>query len=268
MKRIVTLTTDFGIKDHYVGAMKGAMLSINPDVVIVDITHQIPPQNIFSGALALRNFYRYFPEGTIHVAVVDPGVGNGRKPIALEADGYIFIGPDNGIFTFICRESKSVKVFEISNSKYVLPNVSNTFHGRDIFGPAAAHISLGTSPESLGNRIKKSVMISIKQPKILSDEIIGEFIYVDSFGNLISNIPTELIKPGSRIYVGKKMINGISKSYADGQKGELIAIIGSSGLLEISVTQGRASNVIRNGGKKSGELGELKEMPQIRITRR
>ena len=262
MRRIVTLTTDFGIKDHYVGAMKGVILSINPDALIIDITHQIPPQDTFSGAFTLRNFYRYFPQKTIHVAVIDPGVGSRRKPIALEADGYIFIGPDNGVFTLVYRESKSVKVFEISNPKYVLPNVSHTFHGRDIFAPAAAHISLGAPLEGLGKRVKKPVMISIKEPEIRSGEIIGEFIYVDSFGNLISNIPAKLIKPKSRIYVGRRIINGISESYADVQEGDLLAIIGSSGLLEISVNQGRASDIIRNRGKKSGEL---KEMPRIRI---
>jgi S-adenosylmethionine hydrolase len=262
MKRIVTLTTDFGIKDHYVGVMKGVMLSINPDILIIDITHQIPPQDILGGAFTLRNIYRYFPQGTIHVAVIDPGVGSGRKSIALEADGSIFIGPDNGIFTFICRESKSAKVFEISNSKYVLPNVSHTFHGRDIFAPAAAHISLGIPPEDLGKGVKNPMMISIKEPETRGDEIIGEFIYVDSFGNLISNIPSELIKPGFKIHVGKRTINGISKSYADAQKGELTAIIGSSGLLEISVNQGRASDVIRNTAKTSMRL---KDMPQIRV---
>jgi S-adenosylmethionine hydrolase len=265
MRHVVTLTTDFGIKDHYVGAMKGVMLSINPDILIVDITHQIPPQHIFSGAVTLRNFYRYFPRGTIHVAVIDPGVGSRRKPIALEVDGYIFVGPDNGIFTFVCSESKSAKVFEISNPKYVLPNVSHTFHGRDIFAPAAAHISLGASLEGLGKRVKKPVTISIKEPKIRSDEIIGEFIYIDSFGNLISNIPAKMIKAKSRIYLGKRIINGISKSYADAQEGELLAIVGSSGLLEISVNQGRASDLIRNRGKK---FGELKEMPRIRIRTR
>lgn len=264
MRRIVTLTTDFGIKDHYVGAMKGAMLTINPDILIVDITHQIPPQDIFSGAFTLRNFYCYFPQGTIHVAVIDPGVGSGRKPIALEAGGYIFVGPDNGVFTFVCRESKSVRVFEISNPKYILPNVSHTFHGRDIFAPAAAHISLGASLKDLGKGVEKPVMISIKEPEIRSDEIIGELIYTDSFGNLISNIPAKLIKTRSRIYVGKRIINGISKSYAGAGKGELLAIIGSSGLLEVSVNQGRASDVIRNRGKKSEKL---KKMPRIRIRR-
>jgi hypothetical protein len=262
MKRIITLTTDFGIKDHYVGAMKGVILSINQDVSIVDITHQIPPQDIFSGAFAIRNSYRYFPHGTIHIAVVDPGVGSKRKPLALEADGHIFIGPDNGVFTFVYRESKSFNVFEISNPNYVLPDVSHTFHGRDIFAPAAAHISLGISPENLGERVKEPVMISIKEPEIQGEEIIGEFIYTDSFGNLISNIPAELIKPGSRVYVGKKVINGISRSYSEAQRGELIAIIGSSGLLEISVNQGRALDIIK---KRRRKIGRLNEMPRIRV---
>jgi S-adenosyl-L-methionine hydrolase (adenosine-forming) len=262
MRRIITLTTDFGLKDHYVGAMKGVIVSINPDVLIIDITHEIPPQDIFKGAFTLRNFYRYFPEGTIHIVVVDPGVGSRRKPIVLEADKNIFVGPDNGVFTFICHESKSIKAFEISNPKYILSNVSSTFHGRDIFAPAAAHISLGISIEDLGRNVKKNVGLSIKEPEIQRDEIIGEFIYADSFGNLITNIPSDLIKPKSRIYIGKRIIDGISKSYADAPEGELLAIIGSSGFLEISVNRGRASDIIRNTAKKSKGV---KEMPQVRV---
>lgn len=250
MKRIVTITTDFGLEDHYVGAMKGAILSINPDARIIDISHEIPPHDIFKGAFTLRNFYRYFPKGTIHVAVVDPGVGSQRKPIAVEADGAIFVGPDNGVFSFIYRGSKSVKVFEITNSKYMLSDVSFTFHGRDIFAPAAAHLSLGVSVEDLGKRVRKPVELPIKEPEVRKNEIIGEFIYLDSFGNLVTNIPSDLLKHESTIFIGKRVIKGISKSYADVSIGKLVAVLGSSGFLEISVNQGRACDLV----KKSEEL--------------
>jgi len=247
VRRIITLTTDFGLKDHYVGAMKGVILSMNPDALITDITHEIPPHDVFKGAFALRNFYRYFPRGTIHVAVIDPGVGNRRKPVAVEADGNIFVGPDNGVFTFIYRESKSFRVFEITDSKYFLSDVSFTFHGRDIFAPVAAYLSLGVSVERLGKRMKKPLTLRIKEPEIRKGEIIGKVIYVDSFGNLITNIPAGLIKPESTICIGKRVINGISKSYADVPEGRFLAVIGSSGLLEISINQGRACDVIKAG---------------------
>jgi S-adenosylmethionine hydrolase len=244
MKCIITLTTDFGLKDHYVGAMKGVILSINSDALVTDVTHEIPPHDVFNGAFTLRNFYRYFPEGTIHVVVIDPGVGGKRKPIAVKADKNIFVGPDNGVFTFIYSESNSVKVFEISNPRYILANLSSTFHGRDIFAPAAAHLSLNVPIEDLGERVKKPVKLPIKEPEIRENEIIGEVIYVDRFGNLVTNIPDYLSKPGSKIYVGKNIIKSISGSYSDVPKGELLAVIGSSGFLEISVNQGRASDVI------------------------
>ncbi len=262
MKRIITLTTDYGLKDHYVGAMKGVILAINPDVLIVDITHKIPPQDIFKGAFILRKFYRYFSRGTIHVVVVDPGVGGGRKPIVLEADENIFIGPDNGVFTFVYRESVSVRAFEILNPKYILPDVSSTFHGRDIFAPAAAHVSLGISIEDLGKNVKNPVTISFKKPKVQEDGVIGEVIYIDQFGNLITNISADLIKPRSRIYICEKIINSISKSYADVPKGGLLASFGSSGFLEISVNQGRASDVI-NSTEKGSERAN--RMPEVRV---
>lgn len=247
MNRIITLTTDFGLKDHYVGTMKGVILSINPDAVITDITHEIPPYDIFNAAFALRNFYRYFPEGTVHVVIVDPGVGSKRKPVVIEADKNIFVGPDNGVFTFVCREAKAVRVFEISNPRYVLADISSTFHGRDIFAPAAAHLSTGVPPDELGEKIKRPVKLPVREPEVRGNEIVGEIVYTDYFGNLVSNIPDNLIKPGSKIYVGNNIVKGVSRSYADVPKGEILAIIGSSGFLEISVNQGRASDVIDIG---------------------
>ncbi|MGQ0793188.1 MAG: SAM hydrolase/SAM-dependent halogenase family protein [Deltaproteobacteria bacterium] len=249
MSRIITLTTDFGIKDHYAGSMKGAALSVNPGATIVDITHEIPKFDILCGAFSLGECCRHFPKGTIHIAVVDPGVGSARKPIAVDADGDIFIGPDNGIFTFILREAKRRRAFEISNPKFMSSSVSQTFHGRDIFAPAAAHISLGAGIEDLGGIVEKTAEISIPKPRIRGGEILGEVIYTDSFGNLVTNIPSIAIPRGARIYAGDSpaLIEGVSKSYAEVGRGELLAIIGSGGFLEISVNQGRASDVI--GGK-------------------
>jgi hypothetical protein len=245
MGSIITLTTDFGSKDHYAGAMKGVILSINPDVTITDITHEIPPHDVFKGAFTLRNFYRYFPRQTIHVAIVDPGVGGRRKAIALEADGHIFVGPDNGVFTFIYRESKPYRVHEIKSPKHTLSDISRTFHGRDIFAPVAAHLSLGVSVEDLGKELRKPIELPIKEPALRRDEIIGEVIHIDSFGNLVTNIPAELLKSGSRIHIGERIIRGISTSYSDVPKGKLLAIVGSSGFLEISVHLGRACDVIK-----------------------
>jgi S-adenosylmethionine hydrolase len=265
MKRIITLTTDFGLKDHYVGVMKGVILSINPDVIIVDITHEIPPQDIFRASFTLRNFYRYFPPGTIHIVVVDPEVGSGRKPIALEADNHIFVGPDNGIFTFIYSEVKSVKPFKISSSKYTLPEVSSTFHGRDIFAPVAAHLSLGLSIEWLGKKVKEPVKLPINEPEVSDGKIAGEVIYIDSFGNLVTNIPDYLVKPKSWVYIGDEVIKGISKSYADVPKGELLAVIGSGGFVEISVNQGSASELIfaRRGSQRLKKLNKMKNIPCV-----
>lgn len=246
MRRIITLTTDFGLNDHYTGAMKGVIYSINPDAKIVDITHNIPPQDVFRGAFILRNAYRFFPEGTIHVVVVDPGVGSNRRPITVQADQNFFVGPDNGLFSFIYRESKSVKINEIANSKFLLPETSNTFHGRDIFAPVAAHLSLGISFGDLGNEVLDPIKFEIIDPEVYGDEIIGEVIYEDSFGNLITNIPARMIKSGSRICIGKWVIDSVSESYSEVQRGELLAIVGSSGLLEFSVNQGRASDLIRS----------------------
>ncbi len=265
MKRIITLTTDFGTKDHYIGSMKGVILSINSDAIITDITHEIPPQDIFKASFVLRNFYHYYPQGAIHIVVVDPGVGSKRKPIVVEANNNIFLGPDNGIFTFIYRELKPVKVFEISNSKYILPKVGSTFDGRDIFAPAAANLSLGVSVKDLGRRVKKPVRIPIKKPVIRKGKILGEVIYVDTFGNLLTNIPGYLIRPKSWVFIGGEVIRGISQSYADVSKGELVAIIGSAGFLEISVNHGRASDLIETtlSSIKSKKINSARQIPCV-----
>jgi S-adenosylmethionine hydrolase len=250
MNRIITLTTDFGNRDHYVGSMKGVIYTINPDVIITDITHGIPAHDIFSAAFTLRSFIPYFPKETIHIVVVDPGVGSDRKPIVLEADENFFVGPDNGVFTYVMLEAESFRAYEISNPKYFLSGVSFTFHGRDIFAPSAAHISLGVSVRSLGKRLLNPFMLEIREPEIGKDETIGEVIYEDTFGNLITNIPGSMVGSNSTLYVCDILINGVCKSYSEAQEGELLAVIGSSGFLELSVYRGRASDLIKCGSRK------------------
>ncbi len=250
MDRIITLTTDFGNRDHYVGSMKGVIYSINPDAKIADITHEIPAHDVFGAALTLRSIIPYFPEGTIHVLVVDPGVGSTRKPIALQADQKFYVGPDNGVFTYVILQSESFDAYEVSNPKYFLPRVSSTFHGRDIFAPAAAHLSLGVSIEDLGKRLLRPFTLEVREPEIGEGEVVGEVIYEDTFGNLMTNIPASIVDSDSRVHVCDFVINGICKSYSEASEGELLAIIGSSGFLELSVNRGRASDLIKCGSTK------------------
>ncbi len=165
MQKIMTLTTDFGLKDPYIGAMKGAILSINPSVLITDITHMISPGNVLEGALVLSEAYKFFPKGTIHVGVVDPGVGGRRLPVLIETDRYSFIGPDNGLFSLAVRKEKVRRVVRLSSRGYFLKKVSSTFHGRDIFGPAAAHLSLGVDPGKFGNAIEPGDLKSVECPR-------------------------------------------------------------------------------------------------------
>lgn len=244
MKSIITLTTDFGTKDHYVGSMKGVIYGINPDTIVADVTHEVTKYNVFEGAFILSSFYGYYPNGTVHVVVVDPGVGSTRKPIAVKADGCVFVGPDNGVFSFIYKESEDVYVVEITNHRYMFPDVSKTFHGRDIFAPVAAHLSLGININELGQSVQSPTLLDIPEPKFLGDEIIGEVIYTDSFGNLVTNINSDLLSSAFIVCVDTLEIGRISDSYNDAPNGAMLSIVGSSGLLEISVNQDSASKVI------------------------
>ena len=236
----ITLLTDFGDEGGYPGVMKGVILSINPDCHIIDITHQVSPQNIEEAAFLLNNSCSYFPERSIHLVVVDPGVGSERKPIMVETDKYWFVGPDNGVFSFVFLMEGFKKVWEITNKSYFLPEVSSTFHGRDIFSPVAAHLSLGVPAGKLGKEFKEFVVLKDLEPKLKAGVIKAKVIYVDHFGNLISNVSKDLFgrfvadKP-FKISVGGKIIQKLSHSYADVQDGEVLALFGSTQWLEISV---------------------------------
>ena len=235
MSNIITLTTDFGLNDHFVGVMKGVILSINQSVNVIDINHAIESHDIFSAAFSLKSSYKFFPKGTIHLVVIDPGVGSDRKPIVVKTDNYFFIGPDNGVFTFIYEESESYTVCLLENEKFFLKDLSTTFHGRDIFSPVAAHLSLGKSIKDFGNEVFNPRKIEVPESTFTENTLYGEIIYVDKFGNLITNIKHESIDINDQIVVNNKHYLNVSDSYSVAKKGEVVAVCGSTGFLEIAV---------------------------------
>lgn len=251
MDRIITLTTDFGLKDPYVGAMKGAILSVNPRAVIVDISHMVEPGNILEGAFVLSGACGLFPDGTIHVAVVDPGVGGERKPVAVEAGRHLFVGPDNGLLSLVAREAGFRGAVELKDGSYFRREVSSTFHGRDIFGPVAAHLSLGARTGSLGPALERISALEMPRPVVAEDGIRGEVIYVDSFGNLITNIRSEdlsaFIAPSVEVVIKDTGLKGLKRTYSTAEKGRPLALMGSSGLLEIAVNSGSAAKGLSAG---------------------
>lgn len=251
-KRIITLITDFGIRDGYVGVMKGVIAGINPDALVIDISHEVAPQDISEAALIIRDSYRYFPKGTVHLAVVDPGVGGSRRPIVIETSDYIFVGPDNGVFTPIYESKEVLRVIELSNRDMFLPYVSGTFHGRDIFAPTAANLSKGLPVSIFGSEITDYVKIKSFSPEFKGNLMIGEVSYVDNFGNLITNIDKETLSGfiGDEefiIEIKGRSIPGLRRTYAEGEKGELLALMGSSDRLEIAVNHGNAGYTLGAG---------------------
>lgn len=250
---VITLLTDFGTVDYFVGAVKGAILSVNPLAVIADITHEIPPQDIEAAAFTLLASYETFPPGAIHVAVVDPGVGSARRGIVVRAGEQFFIGPDNGIFTYIYDREPSHQTFHITAEKYFRQPPSTTFHGRDIFAPVAAALSKGVKPEEFGPAIGDEVRLKNPlTPEVQENgKIEGRIIHIDRFGNCITNITRDLVgdKLG-RMVVKQKEISTFSNFYSDCPSSDLFAIWGSAGFLEIAVNCGSAALTL---GVKRGE---------------
>ncbi len=243
---IVTLTTDFGMADGYVAAMKGVILSINPNCTIIDISHEIPHHDILETRYILERTYSFFPAQTIHVAVVDPGVGGSRNPILIIADRYFFVGPDNGIFCFVPYHETIQKVITLANDEYFLQSASDTFHGRDIFASCTAHLTLGLQPERLGPEIEQIVMLEEAEPVVRGNQITGKITHIDRFGNLITNIRRQHLevlsqKGAYEILAGKKRLRRVENSYSAVPKGEILAIFGSSGALEIAANQDSAA---------------------------
>jgi S-adenosylmethionine hydrolase len=247
---IITLLTDFGTKDHYVASMKGTILNINPRCSLIDITHHINPHDIREGAFILGNAYSSFPKGTIHLSVVDPGVGSPRKPILFATNNYFFVGPDNGLFTLALKRETVRKAVALTNSKYFLPHVSTTFHGRDLFAPVAASLSLGVKPEDFGPKLDSWVELDFGKPRIRGRKLIGKILHIDAFGNIISNIDEEQLFPfvtdhSFVVMIGERTLQGLKKGYWEGKRKEPMALIGSGGFLEISVRQGSAQRMLR-----------------------
>ncbi len=241
--QIVTLLSDFGEQDVYVGVMKGAIALINPSLITMDLTHQIPPQNIAAGRFALMNAYAYFPPGTVHVAVVDPGVGSERRGVAVQfATGYV-VAPDNGLLSGILSLSPAIAAVELTNSNYWrTSNPSSTFHGRDIFAPVGAHLASGVPLTALGDSIEPNslVSLSIREYKLTDTGIVGSIQYVDYFGNLITNIPAALVEGKCwAVELGERIISG-GKTYSDRLPGEVVALVGSHGWVEVAVNGGSA----------------------------
>lgn len=250
---VITLLTDFGLKDAYVGILKGVILSVAPNARIVDISHQVSPQNLLQAAYLIESGYAYFPGGTLHVVVVDPGVGSHRRIIAIEAGNYRFLAPDNGVLGRVLDKTPVSTAIAVENPEFFRPTVSSTFHGRDIFAPVAAHIIRGVPLPRLGPAVSPDSLVRLDLPSPRRSDAgdwIGEIIDIDRFGNLVTNIEAVLLGAASSsrasatltIHVGSGTISGLSASYAAMAPGEPLAIIGSRGTLEISVNQGSAAD--------------------------
>jgi S-adenosylmethionine hydrolase len=257
---IITLTTDFGSNDHFVGAMKGVILDIVPDAQIVDICHSVQAYDVLDGALTISQAYSYFPNRTVHVVVVDPGVGTARRPILASCDKYHFVGPDNGVLSLVYAREERMHVRHITSEHYFLQPVSNTFHARDIFAPVAAYLAKEVDSLKFGEEVEDYVRFNAPKPKAVdANHLRGVVLKVDRFGNLVTNITPQdapvlfgtTAKP-FKIVVGSREITEIHKAYAEGAPGEVIGILGSMGFLEIAANRGTAAQL--TGAGKGNEV--------------
>jgi S-adenosylmethionine hydrolase len=242
---MITLTTDFGTRDWFVGTMKGVIARLAPKTMVVDSTHEIPAGDIRAGAFALLASYSYFPKGTVHLIVVDPGVGTPRKALAVQTREYFFVGPDNGVMAWVLAREKIKAVHAIENPEYWLQPVSQTFHGRDIFAPAAAHLSAGVAVGKLGPKVKRYVGLDWPRLRVGGDGIQGEVIYIDRFGNAITNIDGAALasrrESSVRVFLGEEELGRIEAAYSSVGAGQPLAVLGSSGFLEIAVNGASAA---------------------------
>lgn len=250
---IITLTTDYGTSDHLVGALKGVILKINPDATIVDITHGVVPYDVLDGALAISAAYKYFPSKTIHVVVVDPGVGSERRPILVSGENQFFVAPDNGVLSMVYEKEARLTVRHITAEHYFLQPLSRTFHGRDVFAPSAAWLSKTWQTQSFGEEIQDYMRFSLPKPKSAGGQLKGVVLRVDAFGNLMTNflpeeLPEGVLKDGAlRMQVNGKEITRLVDTFAEGEPGAPVAIVGSSGFLEIAVNKGSAARTLGVG---------------------
>lgn len=250
---LITLLTDFGTADYFVGAMKGAILSVNQEARIFDLTHEIPAHDIRAGAFTLLASYNTFPPATIHVAVVDPGVGSARRPLVASAGGQFFVGPDNGLFSYVFEREDDARIFHLMREEYFRHPVSATFHGRDIFAPIAGALSNGVAPAELGEEIKDYARLEPSVPVVRDDSTLeGSIIHIDRFGNCVTNftrehLSEEMFTRGARVLINEDEITAFRRFYAEGDvnSGDLFAIWGSAGFLEIAALKDSAARRLR-----------------------
>jgi S-adenosylmethionine hydrolase len=251
-KQVVTLTTDFGTLDHFVGVMKGVIININPDVELVDLCHNVNSYDVFDAAFTLAQSYRYFPSDTIHLVVIDPGVGTARRPILVRTMEYKFVAPDNGVLSLIYEREESVEVRHITADHYFLNPVSNTFHARDIFAPVVGWLSKGVEVDKFGDPITDYAKFASPKPKQVSENLVkGVTIKVDKFGNLITNITPQDVPqlfsdnpPPFKIVINSQEVTRLNLAYSMGKPSEIFAIVGSSGFLEICTNRGSAAKAL------------------------
>lgn len=252
---VITLTTDFGTNDHFVGAMKGVILDIAPYAQIIDICHSVQPFDVLDGALTISQAYSYFPSRTVHVVVVDPGVGTARRPIIASSDKYHFVAPDNGVLSLVYAREERMHVRHVTSEHYFLQPVSNTFHARDIFSPVAAYLAKEVESQKFGDEVEDYVRFNAPKPKSVDqNRLRGVVLKVDRFGNLITNITPQdvpmLFAEGAKrfkITVGTREITEMHNAYAEGAPGEVFGVLGSMGFLEIAANRGAAAQLTGAG---------------------
>ena len=266
-QRLITFTTDFGVNDHYVGTMKGVIYQINPAAQIVDICNGVNPFDILDGALTIAQAYKYYPADTLHMVIVDPGVGSARRPLLVTTAKHIFLAPDNGVLSLVYEREERLSVRHITAEHYFLQPLSNTFHGRDVFAAVAGWMSKGVEVAKFGDEITDFVRFGAPKPKPVNDKLLkGIVLKADRFGNLITNFTAHDVPqlftenpPPFKIVIGKHEITKLKNNYAQGVPGELFGIMGSMGYLEISANRAAATKVI--GVDKGTEVGILFEVP-------
>jgi S-adenosylmethionine hydrolase len=263
MSAIITLTTDFGLKDGFVGVMKGVIWGICPSAQIADISHQVAPQNVLEGALVLGRAFPFFPPGTVHLGVVDPGVGTARRPIAARIGDHLFVGPDNGIFTLAYekadKERWPARIVQLTRTSHFLPKISATFQGRDIFAPVAARLAAGMSLDEFGPTLDDPRRLVLPEAERIPGGWKAHIIGIDSFGNLSTNLPVDILRAGFdvRVRLGRQEVQGLSRSYAEGRPRQLIALADSAGMLELAVVNGSAAAM--TGARVGDELEVLEQ---------
>ena len=253
--RLITLTTDFGVNDHYVGAIKGVILNINPQAQIIDLCNAVQSFDILDGAMTISQAYRYYPADTVHIVVVDPGVGTPRRPILVTGERHIFVAPDNGVLSLVYEREERLSVRHITSEHYFVQPVSNTFHGRDVFAAVAGWLSKGVEVSKFGDEITDFVRFAAPRPKPIDAKTMkGVVLRVDKFGNLITNFserdaPTLFAQPTPpfKITIGKAQVVKLAHSYSKGSHGEVFAIVGSMGYMEISANRGAAAQAVGAG---------------------